>query len=141
MFGSVQSRDGLGRRENLRDDSADISFQSSAGTHCDFFWLGQGCTLFDVVHPAFPLPSTASPLFPSCPEGWFWRGYRGVQHAEQCKFLSSCVDSPKDSTEGLAISSTRKATASTESSSAGRLKGIGGGSDQNQHAAEHCRPT
>ena len=25
------------------------------------FWHGQGCPLFDVVHPAFPLPTTASP--------------------------------------------------------------------------------
>ena len=25
------------------------------------FWHGQGCPLFDVVHPAFPLLTTASP--------------------------------------------------------------------------------
>ena len=25
------------------------------------FWHGQGCPVFDVVHPTFPLPTTASP--------------------------------------------------------------------------------
>ena len=28
---------------------------------CEQFWHGQGCPLIDVVHPAFPLPTTASP--------------------------------------------------------------------------------
>ena len=28
---------------------------------CEQFWHGQGCPLFDVDHPAFPLPTTASP--------------------------------------------------------------------------------
>ena len=31
-----------------------------AGDPCGQFWHGQGCPLFDVVHPAFPLPTTAS---------------------------------------------------------------------------------
>ena len=30
-----------------------------AGSHCEQFWHGQGRPLFDVVHPAFPLPTTA----------------------------------------------------------------------------------
>ena len=34
---------------------------SSAADHCEQFRHGQGCALFDVVHPAFPLPTTASP--------------------------------------------------------------------------------
>ena len=34
---------------------------SSAGGRCEQFWHGQSCPLFDVVHPAFPLPTTASP--------------------------------------------------------------------------------
>ena len=34
----------------------------SAGGPCEQFWRGQGCPLFDVVHPAFPLPTTASPI-------------------------------------------------------------------------------
>ena len=37
----------------------------SAGSHREQFWHGQGCPLFDVVHPAFPFPTTASPTFQS----------------------------------------------------------------------------
>ena len=33
----------------------------STGGRWEQFWHGQGCPLFDVVHPAFPLPTTASP--------------------------------------------------------------------------------
>ena len=33
----------------------------SAGGPCKQFWHGQVCSLFDVVHPAFPLLTTASP--------------------------------------------------------------------------------
>ena len=33
----------------------------SAGGLREQFWYGLGCSLFDVVHPAFPLPTTASP--------------------------------------------------------------------------------
>ena len=32
----------------------------SAGGPCEQFWHGKGA-LFDVVHPAFPMPTTASP--------------------------------------------------------------------------------
>ena len=31
-----------------------------AGDPCEQFWHGQIYPLFDVVHPAFPLPTTAS---------------------------------------------------------------------------------
>ena len=33
----------------------------SAGGPCEQFWHGQGCPIFDVVHPEFPLLTTASP--------------------------------------------------------------------------------
>ena len=33
----------------------------SAGGPCEQFWHGQGCPLFGVVHPAFPLLTMASP--------------------------------------------------------------------------------
>ena len=33
----------------------------SAGSPGQHFWHGQRCPLFDVVHLAFPLPTTASP--------------------------------------------------------------------------------
>ena len=32
-----------------------------AGGHCEQFWHGQRCPILDVVHPAFPLPTTALP--------------------------------------------------------------------------------
>ena len=34
----------------------------SVGGLCQQFWQGQGCPLFDVAHPAFSMPTTASPL-------------------------------------------------------------------------------
>ena len=41
-------------------------FQSfSVGGHWQQLWHGQGCSLFDIVHPAFPLPTTASPTIRS----------------------------------------------------------------------------
>ena len=46
----------------MTDDSAEVLFQSfSAGGPCEQFWHVEGCPLFDVVHPAFPLPTTALP--------------------------------------------------------------------------------
>ena len=65
QFSSVQSLWLTGSSEDMRDNSAEILFQFffsffSAGGPCEQFWLGQGCPLFDVVHPAFPLPTTAS---------------------------------------------------------------------------------
>ena len=42
--------------------SQDASFPVfSVGGHCEQFWHGQGCPLFEVVHPAFPLPTTMAP--------------------------------------------------------------------------------
>ena len=48
-----------GRREDRF--SQDFFPAFSAGGHCKQFWYGQGCSLFDVVRPAFSLPTTASP--------------------------------------------------------------------------------
>ena len=33
----------------------------SAGGPCEQFWHWQECPLFDVVHPALPMPTRASP--------------------------------------------------------------------------------
>ena len=44
----------------VRNDSAEILFQSfCAGGPCEQFRHNQGCPLFDVVHPASPLPTVA----------------------------------------------------------------------------------
>ena len=62
LFSSVRSLDRFGRRGNMTEASVEVVFQSfSAGGHCKQFWHGQECPLFDAVHPAFPLPTMASP--------------------------------------------------------------------------------
>ena len=54
---SVQSLDRLdrqgGHEGRFSRDSLPVFF---AGGHCQQFWHGQGCPLFDVVHQAFPPP-------------------------------------------------------------------------------------
>ena len=61
----------------MRDDSAEILFQSFLqGGLCKQFWHGQGRPLFDVVHPAFLLPTTASPI----PQGAMTDGFGAVSY-------------------------------------------------------------
>ena len=52
--GRERGHDGRFRRDPLL-----VFF--SAGGRGEQFWHGQGCPLFDIVHPAFPLPTIASP--------------------------------------------------------------------------------
>ena len=64
VVGGWEMGDGVGWDEGWgpREDSAEILFQS-------FLWKAilssighqQGCPLFDVVHPVFPVPTAASP--------------------------------------------------------------------------------
>ena len=62
MFSSVPSLDRLNRRNGHEGRfSRDPLPVFSAGGPCEQFWHGQGCPVFDVVHPAFLLPTTASP--------------------------------------------------------------------------------
>ena len=61
-FRSVQSLDRLGRQGGHEERfSRDPLPVFSVGGPWEQFWHGQGCPLFDVVHPAFSLPTTASP--------------------------------------------------------------------------------
>ena len=53
----------------------------SAGSPCEQFWHGQICPLFDVVHPAFPLLTTASPTLHGALKDIFGEACRGVWHA------------------------------------------------------------
>ena len=66
----------------MTDDSAEILFQSSsAGGPCEQFWHGQECSLFDDC-PSRISSADHGVAHPSrCPEGWFWKGCRGVCHA------------------------------------------------------------
>ena len=68
QFSSVQSLNRLGCQGHVRDDSAEIPLPAfSAGGPCEQLWHGKECQLFDVVHPAFPLPTSVThPL--RCPE-------------------------------------------------------------------------
>ena len=56
-------------------------FFSSAGGPCEQFWHGQRCPVFDVVHPAFSLPTTASPS----PQGAL-KAVMVCDMPEPCKF-------------------------------------------------------
>ena len=55
-------------------------------------WHRQGCPLFDVVHPAFPLPATASPIVQGALKDGFGEGVVACDMPELCQFpsLDSC---------------------------------------------------
>ena len=59
-----------------------------AGGHCKQVWHGQGCPLFDVVHPAFPLPTTASPTLQGVLKDGFREADMARDVSEQCEFPS-----------------------------------------------------
>ena len=56
------------------------------------FWHGQGCPLFDIVPPAFPLPTTASFSLQGALKGGFGEAVVACDMPELCKvsFLDSC---------------------------------------------------
>ena len=91
-FSSVQSHDRLGRQGHERRFSRDPLAIFSAGGPCEQFWHGQICPLFDVVRPAFPLPTTASPTLQGAPKDGFGEAVVACDVPEPCKFpsLDSC---------------------------------------------------
>ena len=64
----------------------------SAGGLCEQFWYGQGCPLFVVVPPAFPLPTTASPTLQGALKDGFGEAVVACDMPEPCDFpsLGSC---------------------------------------------------
>ena len=76
----------------MRDDSAEILFQFffffSAGGPCEQFWHSQGCPLFDVVHSALSLPTTASPTLQSSLKDGFGEAVAACDTPKPCKFPS-----------------------------------------------------
>ena len=54
--------------------------------------MGQRCALLDVVHPAFPLPTTASPILQGALKDGFGEAVVVCNMPEPCKFpfLDSC---------------------------------------------------
>ena len=77
----------------MRVDSAEILFQSFlAGGPCEQLCHKHGCPLFDVVHPAFPLPTMALPTLKGALKDGFWEAVIVCDMSEPCKFpsLDSC---------------------------------------------------
>ena len=62
------------------------------GGVCEQFWHGQRCPLFDVAHPAFLLPTTASPSIQGALKDGLGEAVVGRDTPESCKFpsLGSC---------------------------------------------------
>ena len=89
QFSSVQSLDRLGRRGHVRDDSADILFQSflqealvsSSG-------MARDLSSLNVVHPAFPLQTTALPTLKGALKSDFEEATAAGHMPEPCKFPS-----------------------------------------------------
>ena len=76
----------------MRDDSAEIFFQFfSAGGPYEQCWYGQECPFFD-VHPAFPLPTTASPTLQGALKDGVGEAVVACDIPEPCQFpsLDSC---------------------------------------------------
>ena len=74
----------------MRDNSAEILFKSfSAGGPSEQFLHGQGCPLYDVDHPAFPLPTTASPTLQGALKDSFGEALVACDMPETCKFPSA----------------------------------------------------
>ena len=59
-----------------------------AGGPCEQFWHGQGCPLFDGVHSAFPLQTTASPTHQGALRDGFGEAVVESDMQESWKFLS-----------------------------------------------------
>ena len=76
----------LGRYEGCFSRDSPPVF--SAGGPCEQFWHGQICPLFDVVHPAFPLPTTTSPTLKSALRNGFGEAVTTCDMSNACKFLS-----------------------------------------------------
>ena len=87
LIGSVQSLDRLSHRGDMREAVF------SAGGPCEQFWQGQGCPIFDFVHPAFPLPTTASHTLQGAMKDGFGEAVVACEMLEPCKFpsLDSCI--------------------------------------------------
>ena len=89
QFMSVQSFDRLNRPGGHEGRfSRDPLPVFSARGPCEQFWHGQGCPLFGVVHPAFPLPTTASPTLQRAMKDGVGEAVMACEMPEPCKFPS-----------------------------------------------------
>ena len=60
----------------------------SEGGLCGQFWHGQGCPLFDIVHPALALLTILSAIFQGAPKDGFAEAVMVCDMPKPCKFLS-----------------------------------------------------
>ena len=76
----------------MKDESAEILFQSSAGGPCEQFWHGQKCPLFDAEHPSFLLLTTASSTLEGALKNGFVEAVVACDMPEPCEIpsLDSC---------------------------------------------------
>ena len=90
-FRSVPSPTGSSGRRDGRF-SRDLLPVFFAGGPREQFWHGQGCPLLDVVHSAFPLPTTTSPTLQSALKDGFEEAVVTCDMPEPCQFpsLDSC---------------------------------------------------
>ena len=74
----------------MTDDSAEILFQSffSAGGHFEQLWHGHKCPRFDVLHPAFALPTKAWPTVQGALKESFGEAVLAHDVPEVCEFPS-----------------------------------------------------
>ena len=91
QFSSVQSTRPIGSSGGHEGRfSRDPLSIFSAGGHRGQFWHRQGRPLFDVVHPAFPLLTMASPTLPGALKDVFWRDRLGPWRARTMRVSVSC---------------------------------------------------
>ena len=89
QFSSVQSLYQLTCQGDMRGNSAEILFLSFLQEAiASSSWHGQGCPLFDVVHPAFPVPTTASPILQGVLKDGFGEAFVACDMPEPCEFPS-----------------------------------------------------
>ena len=73
----------------MRDGSAEMLLQPFLQeTLVEQFWHGQICPLFDVVHPAFLLPTTASLTLQGALKDGFGEAVVACDMPEPCQFSS-----------------------------------------------------
>ena len=72
----------------MRDGEQRFPSSLSAGGPCGQIWHRQGCPLFDIVHPAFPLPTTASPTLQGALKDGFGESVVACDMPKLCNLLS-----------------------------------------------------
>ena len=91
QFISVSRPTGSSRGHEGRFSGYPLPVFSAEGP-CEQFRYGKRCPLFDIVHPAFPLPTTASPILKGALKDGFGEAVVVCDISESCRVpsLDSC---------------------------------------------------